>query len=321
MTERIMPRYPIYIPSKGRYDASYTATYLRRDDVPFYLVVEPSEAALYAETFGTDCILELPWNGDDEVRKAFCEERKIENGGLIAVRNWIKEHATALGADRHWQLDDNMRGFFRWFRGKRIPCTSAIALRVCEDFADRYENVGIIGPNYRFLATQGGKQPKDPFWLNVHVYSATLFLNSLPYRWRIRYNDDTDMCLQVLAGGYCTVSVNAFMVDKIRTMVVKGGNTADLYQGDGRLKMARALERKWPGIVTTSRKFQRPQHVVKGSWRGFDTPLRRKADVNFSEQPDNDYGLELRSIGEVKSARLREIMNDAIVPEKANNVT
>src|ERR1041384_1064262 len=101
MTAPILPRYPIYIPSKGRYDVCMTAQFLQKDRVPFTLVVEPQEAHLYAAHFGAERLLILPWSGDDATRRAFCQERQIENGGLIAARNWIKEHSIAAGYARH----------------------------------------------------------------------------------------------------------------------------------------------------------------------------------------------------------------------------
>ena len=111
---------------------------------------------------------------------------------------------------------------------------------------DRYTNVGIAGLNYTmFVVPHPDGGPKAPFQLNCHVYSCTLFLNSLPYKWRGRYNEDTDICLQVLSGGWCTILMNAFMIDKQRTMTMKGGNSDLLYTGDGRLKMARELQRRW----------------------------------------------------------------------------
>lgn len=293
---RVLPRYPIYIPSKGRFDVCLTPLALAADGVPFRLVVEPQESDEYAARFGAECLLVLPFR----------------DRGLIAARNWIKEHATAEGYERHWQLDDNLKQFRRWWRGKRISCTAGVALRAVEDFADRYENVAVAGLNYTMFAIQGGRQPREPFWLNVHVYSCTLVLNSLPHRWRSVYNDDTDYCLQVLADGWCTVLFNAFSVDKIRTMVMKGGNTTALYQGDGRLKMARSLERLWPGVVKVDRRWQRPQHVVKSSWQKFDTPLRLKPGVKLDELAPDDYGLQLVQVGqEVKSERLRRILAEA----------
>jgi hypothetical protein len=69
------------------------------------------------------------------------------------------------------------------------------------------------------------------------------------------------------------------MCDKMRTMTMKGGNSAELYKGDGRLKMARSLERMWPGVVTVNRRFKRPQHVVADAWNKFDTQLKLRPDA------------------------------------------
>lgn len=49
----------------------------------------------------------------------------------------------------------------------------------------------------------------------------------------------------------------------------------------------------WPGVVTTARRFKRAQHVVRGAWRGFDTPLRLRAGVDPSKFKPDEYGLEL----------------------------
>lgn len=309
MTDQPVPRYPIYVPSKGRYESGYTVKFLIRDRVPFRLVVEPQEVDEYGKRYGYDSLLVLPWSGDDEKRRAFCEERGIENGGLIAVRNWIKEHSIEAGHVRHWQLDDNLRETFRLYRGRRLPCHSGLALTVAEDFVDRYENVAIAGLNYTMFVIQ---QP-PPFYVNQRVYSCSLILNSIPHRWRLRFNDDTDICLQVLADGWCTVLLNAFLVEKKTTMTLKGGNTADLYQGDGRLKMARSLERVWPGVVETDRRFKRPQHVVKDAWRRFDTPLKLKPGINLDDLPAvNEYGMKLTQVKEIKSDDLRRLVQDKI---------
>lgn len=289
-----LPRYPIYVPSKGRSETCFTADFLRADGVPFYLVIEEQERELYAAKYGEECLLILPFSN---------------MGSVIPARNWIKQHATENGVVRHWQLDDNIKGTRRWYRGKRIACKSGIALAVCEDLTDRYTNVAISGLNYTMFALQGGKQPKIPFKRNVHVYSCSLVLNEIMYSWRGRYNEDTDLCLQVLAGGWCTILLNAFMVDKVRTMVLKGGNTDALYQGDGRLKMSRSLERLWPGVVTTERRFNRPQHVIRDTWGKFDTPLQLRSDIELSTIADNQYGLTLAEVKPVQSENLRDLVN------------
>lgn len=293
MAERALPRYPVYVPSKGRYESGLTMKMLIADEVPFHLVVEQQEADAYGKRYGYERLLVLPES----------------NQGLIYARNVIKAHATEAGHARHWQLDDNIRVVYRRYRAQRIPCNSGVALRVAEDFTDRYTNVAISGLNYGMFVPEGVKIP--PFYLNCRVYSCTLVRNDIPNRWRLRYNDDTDICLQVLADGWCTILLNAFLIDKIRTMLVPGGNTADLYQGDGRLLMARTLERVWPGVVETDRRFQRPQHVVKDSWRRFDTPLQLRPDIDIDalKAQKNEYGLSLKQVApEVKSAALRQML-------------
>ncbi len=288
----MIPRYPIYVPSRGRFLTCFTAKFLIRDEIPFNLVVEPQEAEEYRSRYPDANLMILPWSN-------------LGTGGLIAVRNWIREHAQAEGYERHWQIDDNILGMWRRWKARKIRCHSGPAFCAAEDFSDRHENIGICGFNYYMFSANKTRMP--PFVRNVHVYSATLFLNSLPYRWRIHYNDDTDMCLQVLSGGWCTILINAFLIWKCQTMKIKGGNTP-IYQRDGRLRMARQLERQWPGVVETKRRFQRPQHVIKYAWRRFDTPLKLKPGVVIPKEP-NEYGLKLRQVKPIKSQALRDLVN------------
>ena len=96
-------------------------------------------------------------------------------------------------------------------------------------------------------------------------------------------------------------------------MTMKGGNMAQLYQGDGRLTMARSLERVWPGVVSTNRRFGRPQHVVKNSWRNFDTPLIRRTDIDWDSIPkSNEFGMSLKQKREPKSGanKIKHLLKD-----------
>lgn len=248
-----------------------TARYLKREGTPFRIVVEAEDHDAYAATFGPEPLLVLPFSGQ---------------GTSTPARNWIKDHATAEGHARHWQLDDNMYGAYRLHGRRRLPVRTGLALAVCEDFTDRYTNIAVSGLNYTMFVVPVKDQPK-PYFLNVHVYSCSLVLNALPNRWRPRYNEDTDFCLQVLADGWCTVLINAMNIKKVGTLTMKGGN-AGIYRGDGRLKMARSLERDWPGVVSVDRRYQRPQHVIRHHWQYFDTPLKRRADLDWSTLPAVD---------------------------------
>jgi hypothetical protein len=297
MTAPVLPRYPVYIVSKGRSDTAMTAKLLLKDGVPFHIVVEPQEHDAYAAVVGAEHVLTLPFSNLGR--------------GSIPARNWIWEHARATRAQRHWILDDNIRDTMRRFRAIKIPCHAGVALAAIEDFCDRYENIGIAGMNYDYFALN--RRKIAPFFRNCHVYSSLLIRNNLPYRWRGRYNEDTDLCLQLLAGGLCTVLFNAFMIQKVPTLTMKGGNATELYQGDGRLKMARALERMWPGVVTTKRRFNRPQHVVKDSWRKFDTPLVLRADVVLDTLASHEYGLQLVEKKPIASKAFKALLRDRLV--------
>jgi len=260
--------------------------------------VEPQDVKEYSQVLGGERVLALPKN----------------NGGLVYSRNWIKKHAIAEGHARHWQFDDDITRMMRLYRGKRLPCDSDVAIRVLEDFVDRYENVALASFNSEFFVPLTGMFAKawPPFYLNARCYTCFLMLNSLPNRWRYRFNEDTDMTLQVLADGWCTILFNAFMIRTKATMTSSGGQTP-IYVSDGRLHMARQLERVWPGVVTTKRKFNRPQHHVKGVWKKFDTPLIRRKDIDWDaleRAGSNEYGMRLRAVKEVKDPGIRALLDE-----------
>ena len=93
----------------------------------------------------------------------------------------------------------------------RIVCNSSIAIKVVEDFTDRYTNIGISGFNYSMFVVN---ETNIAYFTNCHVYSGMLIYNNMPYRWRLNYNADTDLCLQILSGGLCTVLMNIFLIKK-----------------------------------------------------------------------------------------------------------
>ena len=281
-------KYPIYVISKNRVDVCYTAKFLANDNMDFKIVVEPQETQKYANKFGQDKILTLPFS----------------NLGLgsIPARNWCWENAKKNGHFRHWILDDNIHFIYRTYKGKRIRCKSLPAFKCIEDFTDRYKNVAISGLNYSMFVAGGN----PPFYLNTHVYSFLLIRNDLKYRWRGRYNEDTDLCLQVLSYKWCTVAFNAFCQNKQTTGTMKGGNADELYKGHGRLYMANALKRMWPGVVDVKRRYKRPQHVIAHSWRKFDHSLIKKKDYNVSHET-NEYGLTLKEKSPIKSPHLKKL--------------
>jgi len=198
--------------------------------------------------------------------------------GPISVRNWIWDRAIESGAYRHWILDDNITDFRRLHKGCRKPCSPRTALRIAEEFIDRYQNVAVGGLDYMGFA----RAQSPAFVLNTRVYSCILILNQIPFRWRGKFNADADLCLQVLTAGWCTVLIKAFNCHKMQTMLAKGGNT-ERYKGLGRLEMAKTLERAWPGIVKVKHKWGRYQHSI--NWKRFKHPLIRRTDIDWGALP------------------------------------
>lgn len=292
----IKPRYPIYIPSKGRANKFFTASMFDADGIDFKVVVEPQEVENYVSIVSEDRVLVLPEN----------------NRGLVYSRNWIKRHSIESGEERHWQFDDDIQYMMRCHKGYRIPCSSKVALVAAEDFVDRYENVALASFNSTFFVRQAKgvmQNYRPPFHANFRCYTVFLVLNLIKNEWRNRYNEDTDMTLQVLADGWCTILFNAFTIHTPPTMSYTGGQT-DIYVNDGRLRMARQLERVWPGVVTTKRKFKRPQHEVKGLWRKFDTPLRYKPGFDPTKIDASKYDMDLKEVKPVKSAGLQKLKQE-----------
>lgn len=276
------PNYPVYIISKGRWESRLTSRCFESIGVPYRIVIEPQEYDQYAAVIDKAKILVLPFSN-------------LGLGGIPA-RNWVWEHSLSEGRERHWIVDDNIRDFYRMNRNIRYRVGDGTILKAMEDFTERYINVALSGPNYAMFAITANTSPgKPPIQLNTRVYSCILIKNDIPYRWRGRYNEDTDLSLRALKDGWCTVLFNAFLAAKQATMTMKGGNTESLYklgeQVDGRLLMAQSLQQQHPDVVKITRKWGRWQHQV--DYRPFkNNRLIKKPGIEIPQGVDN-YGMQL----------------------------
>lgn len=272
------PRYPVFIPSKGRAAHPHTIRTLQRMGVPFHVVVEPQEADAYAEVVDPSRILVTPHRDQ----------------GLVVTRNWIWDYARDLGAARFWTFDDNITSVSRWNHNLIVRTSDSAPLEVIEEFTDRYENLIVSGMNYMSFIFR--KEPKSPVTLNTRVYSNMLIATNAPspkgepYRNEGFYNDDTDLCLRILKDGNCVALFNAFLIDKAQTMSVGGGMTPH-YQGDGRYRMARELQIKHPDVTTITRKWGRWQHHV--DYSAFRNNQLRPARDLSDLPPVDEFGMVL----------------------------
>ncbi|KKL19704.1 hypothetical protein LCGC14_2462810, partial [marine sediment metagenome] len=272
-----------YIISKGRWKSRLTSKALEEMKIPYYIVVEPQEYDNYAKVIDSKKILVLPFSNLGQAS--------------ISVRNWVWEHSIKEGRERHWLLDDNIFSFWRLNRNSHIRVSSGTIFKVMEDFTDRYENVAFSGTHNLTFVRKIDKIP--PFYLNTRIYSCTLIKNDILYRWRGIYNEDTDLCLRALKGGYCTILFNAFTMDKATTMVMEGGNTDSIYNtGDKRRAFAESLKKQHPDIVKVVWKFNRWHHQVNYKvFRG--NKLVKKPNIKISKGINN-YGMVLETIKDIK---------------------
>jgi len=275
-------RHPVYIPSKGRAEVETTGGLLRRAGVEPWWVVEPQDAAEYRAKYG-ERVLVLPFANLGQ--------------GSIPARNWIWEHAKAHGHKWHWIIDDNILGFWRANANRRLVVESSSApLRVVEDFAERYDNLAFAGLAADDFAPD--RQKFDPVTWNTRIYSVTLIRTDLAYRWRGKYNEDTDLCLRALKDGWATALFRSMLMKKAHTAKgdgtggMKGGNTDHVYNsGDHRRVFAESLRAQHPDVTTVAWKFDRWHHQVNyAPFRNNDPRLR--PDVTPTRAVDN-YGLQL----------------------------
>lgn len=251
-------------------------------NIPYHVVIEPQEFEQYAAVIDPKKIYVLPFSNLGQ--------------GSIPARNWVWEHAKASEVKRHWILDDNIREFYRLTNNIKYRTTTGATFCAIEDFVDRYTNVALAGMQYGFFTPRKKKSP--PLILNTRIYSIILIDNSLPYRWRGRYNEDTDLSLRVLKDGLCTVLFCAFLADKMATLTMKGGNTEELYAGDGRLKMAQSLQEQHPDVAKISFKWGRWQHVV--DYKPFKAnKLRLRRDIIIPEGT-NEFSMKLVKKGDMQ---------------------
>jgi hypothetical protein len=275
-------KYPIYIPTKGRFESRKTVKALLEMKAEFRVVIEPQEEILYSSILPKEYILVLPFS------------KPTDHSMLVTVRNWIKEHSISEGHKRHWQLDDNIKAFYRLNNNKRNKVLSPVIFRCVEDFVDRYENVAMAGMNYMNYAIPDGR---PPYFLNSRVYSMSLVNNELPYKWRGIFNDDTDICLRMLKDGYCTINFNAFSGDKDATMVTKGGNTPIYTTGDLRSDFVDSLVNQHPDVVKKVWRYERWHHEV--NYKPFEKNKLIKKDGIFIEKGINNYGMKLVKANEI----------------------
>jgi hypothetical protein len=308
------PQFPLYIPSKGRHEYMITSKALTRMGVPHYIVVEPQQVEDYSKAVHNMGLLAtiLPLDMGYKEQYELCDDLGLTRStGPGPARNFAWDHSISQGYQWHWVMDDNILSFRRLNKNEKVEVHTGAFFRVMEDFCLRYINIGMAGPQYYMFAPARVKLP--PFVPNTRIYSCNLIRNDVPFRWRGRYNEDTILSLDMLKAGWCTVQFNAFLQKKLGTQVIKGGNTAEFYHAEGKVKKGQKYAdtgtiaksemqvRVHPDVSRMVWKFNRWHHHV--DYSPFKNLKLIKKDGLTIPSGANNYGMELRQVREVKDGR------------------
>lgn len=324
------PQFPLYIVSKGRSESRVTARSLEDMGVPFNIVVEEQEYEEYARVIqgGRVLVLDKQYQRDYDT---FDELGDSKSKGPGPARNFAWEHSLSEGHAWHWVMDDNLNGFYRFNRNLKVRCRSGSFWSAMEDFILRYENVLMAGPNYFMFCSRKSGHAIRPFVTNTRIYSCNLIRNDAPFRWRGRYNEDTDLSLRMMKAGWCTIQFNAFLQYKMGTQQLAGGNTGEFYYREGKvvpgkrytdtgtLAKSQIQVRMHPDVSRLVYRFGRIHHHVDYSPFKSNKLVRRK-DAEHGAGVEN-YGMKLvvlqggETVPTARSGRPRKRLKGN-VPEK-----
>jgi hypothetical protein len=284
----IKNRYPVYIVSKGRSKNCLTSKSLNKMGINHFLVVERSQLEDYRKSKQALAeILILPDKYLEEYDT--CDNLgRSKSIGPGAARNFCIDHSMSQGNRKHWVMDDNLDAFHYLNKNEKYEVECAATLAAAEDFTDRFSNVPISGMNYYSFCKKN--DPVPPFKFNTRIYSCLLIDNHAGYRWRGRYNEDTDICLRVLKDGLCTIQFNAFLCGKVTTQRMKGGNTEEFYSKEGTKAKSQMLEDLHPDVASVVWRFNRWHHHV--NYKAFESNNPEMVEL-LSVMAVNNYGLEL----------------------------
>ena len=259
--------------------------------VPHYIVVEADERELYlnGRCFGEVIVLPKRYKTEYEL----CDNLGFSKStGPGPARNFARDHSVSLGFSKHWVMDDNIDAFHYLNRNQKVEVRSGSTLLAAEDFVGRYSNVPVSGLNYYSFCKKEDKVP--PYILNTRIYSCLLIDNAFEYKWRGRYNEDTDLSLRVLKDGLCTIQFNAFLCGKITTQRMRGGNSDDFYDSEGTLPKSQMLVDLHPDVARLAFKFNRWHHHV--DYSPYKNNRLIKVVDTSEMQKINNYGLKLKII-------------------------
>jgi hypothetical protein len=259
----------IFIPSKGRAELRRKATWheLMEDGIPFTLVVEEQEAALYAAAIAA-------FMAKKGITKNIgtIETLDERDQGVSYVRNHIL-HKLAPAKGFFWVMDDDIQRFYLGVEGERRNVR--VTPRVCLTEAYRRMNlarnlnVAVFALDYQQFSWM---YDNDQIALNGYCNIAVCMTKErLPagIRFRFRVREDYDFVLQCVRGGAYTM--------RFRNVSFAAPSMGQLAGG-----MQTYYEEQKPDIRLQNRLFlQAWGHLAAEAQKGNDVSRRWDVRVNW----------------------------------------
>ena len=257
---------PIFIPSKGRHDVGTTWKQLDLMGVTRYrVIVEPQEYELYRTVLPASklVVLDMDFKRKYDTCDGVTYDKNPRTGSGPA-RNFGWHLAKQEGAEYHWIINDNIRGFQVLNNNIKYNARYDTLAKV-EEFVRKYKNVNMAGMQYSKFTPR--KATNAPLIINTRIFSCNLIKTETKLRWRGRYNEDVILSLDMLRHGYCTLLFKHYICDKLATQVMKGGNTDELYRAGTEAK-SRLLKSVYPDNVELVMRYGRHHHKLDyGKWK------------------------------------------------------
>jgi len=258
-----LPKYPIYIPSKGRAETKATAANFEENNIPYTFSIEKED--------------------EEKYRKAFPNAEFIilekSNQGNPYSRNTIKEHALKNGHKYHWHIDDDIKKMAYYLDGKNNYFDNfAQCLSIIEAVCDKYENIGAASPR----SSAFSRTEKSIIGFNKNIYCVMLLKNDNDIWFRPDVLEDKDMSMQILANGECTVLFNRLLMFNPSTGTNSGGHGVHSERVKSRAERAKQLAKNWPGAFELRETKDGLRPKPSRIWQTFKQRPIKKGENNMN---------------------------------------
>lgn len=244
-------KYPIFIPSKGRFGSKdfTTAPLLECSGIPYTIFCEPLEKRNY----------------EMGCRLGKIETLEKSNQGIGFARSSILGYARRKRIPYFWILDDDIKCFYHRESGKMRKCNPLVCLSLAEEQFLKQRDFGVGCLGISSFVFRDLRPMKDGGQMIIAVFAKT---DSVSYDEGMRAFEDIDCAISVMLGNKRAIMSNEHCIQTANPggMNAKtfGGCSMD-YASGKHFEAAKMLEDKYPSYVRAT--FDGDKLKVKVDWK------------------------------------------------------